>query len=97
MSYKRIVVWNTGRLYTRFGQRVAAGLRDDGLVDINDVDRQIFVTTQYKYPLPNPKDEFDDDMLEAFAMGAYDRLEYSMGRPSKELMEAAHACPAQSV
>ena len=41
MSYIKTLAFNSGRGYTDKGQRIGAGLRADGIIELFDIDRNI--------------------------------------------------------
>lgn len=59
--------WNTKRGYSDKGQRIAAGILDDGRILFADVDRHIYGQVTRQTDIPPA-----DLMLREFVMAAYD-------------------------
>jgi hypothetical protein len=62
-SFKKTLAFNTGRQYSDAGQRIAAGLLDDGGILFVDIDRGL------EYLIPAGAARFTQSSI----MGAYDR------------------------
>ncbi len=60
-KYVEIISWNTGRLYTAEGQRIAAGRTAEGTVHFVDIDRQIsgILTDQVPFHVAHVMQEYD--------------------------------------
>jgi hypothetical protein len=78
-----IVTFNTGRMYSDKGQRIACALLADGRVMFADVDRNIGGTTQGAIS-PGQRDLQTADSLERFVMTAYDfgAISYGTWQPA---------------
>lgn len=86
--YIRTKAWNTERRYTAEGQRIAAGLYDDGTVVFADIDRGIYGKIDKKFP---PQPVQSEEYFQWFVMYHYDRNNYcSHCTDMKELMKLAH-------
>jgi hypothetical protein len=84
----RTKAWNTKRQYRPEGQRIAAGLLEDGTVMFADVDRGIFGKIDKKFP---PAPVQSEEYFQWFVMYHYDRNNYcSDCTDMKELMNEAH-------
>ena len=80
-TYVEIIAWNTGRCYSKMGQRIAAGHTTEGDVYFADIDRGIFgklKSTQSRAAL-NP----------TAVMRQYDTGDYTDDTTNETLMHCA--------
>jgi hypothetical protein len=92
MNTQNIVTWNTGRMYSDKGQRIAATVLEDGRVMFADVDRMIDGITNADYPYGIG---LANSVIQRFVMDEYDYGRISYGyygfgdyEKGSELMQA---------
>lgn len=75
-TFKKTLVFNTGRQYSTAGQRIAAGLLNDGSILFVDIDRGL------EYLLPAGSALFDQNsILAAYDAGAVEWLDSNSWEP----------------
>lgn len=71
--------WNTGRGYSRAGQRIAVKVLSDGRVAFYDIDRMIDGVTLNQFVDPVLGEAIDQKRLREFLMTEYDHCRYQCG------------------
>lgn len=75
-SFKKTLAFNTGRQYSKNGQRIAAGLLNDGSILFADIDRGL------EYLIPAGSASFDQNsILAAYDNGAIEWLNSNSWEP----------------
>lgn len=83
-----ILKFNTGRKYTEYGQRITAFVHDDGTVDFNDHDRQIYGRLTDRLPTIVPG---DDEILWRWIVDRYDVGKYTdLPREARDAVKHNH-------
>lgn len=83
MTQSQILAWNTGRQYTREGQRLMAELTPKGTVIFADHDRMIYGET--KEPVPEMWPLWDSDRQIRWVQRQYDTYAYHMSSDAMSL------------